>query len=59
MKTLKITWVGSSEKGNWYFRGTLELEGFIKSYLIQVTEAKASELEVGTEISVPKSLLKD
>lgn len=59
MKTLNITWIGQSESGNWYFRGLLEVDGFIKAYLIQVTEAKAANLTVGMELSVPKSLLKD
>ena len=59
MKTLLVTSITKSDNGNWWFRGTLEVDGFIKSYLIQVTAEKAETLKVGEEVSVPKSLLKD
>jgi len=54
---VKIFWIGTSKSGNHYLGVNYEKDGFICKSFVQVTEAKASEVEVGEEITVPEAAL--
>jgi hypothetical protein len=52
-----IFWIGTSKSGNHYLGVNYEENGFICKSFVQVTEAKASELEKGQTIEIPKAAL--
>ncbi len=54
---VKIFWIGTSKSGNHYLGVNYEEKGFICKSFVQVTEAKADEVEVGEEITVPEAAL--
>ena len=59
MKKLMVTWIGTGKTGlHTYIRVQFELDGFVVTKFLEVTEAKAATLVVDTEIEVPLSLLK-
>ena len=59
MKTVELTWVGQSKKGNYYLRVEFEENGFFLTRFIRITEEKAKEYEgkEHTKVEVPSNVL--
>ena len=54
---VKVFWVGTSKSGKHYLGVNYEKDGFICKSFVQVTEAKASEVSVDDDITVPEAAL--
>ena len=58
MKTTTIVWKSSTSKG-YFFGASVEQDGFVVTYCVQVTEDKYSTLpDIGEEIEVPAAALR-